>query len=173
MALNARYAHEGHEDEVSKEELEAESEALALEYKLGNINQVKSFNRFLHEIRCFYTDRPVDYDILKEFTPEQIERIAPLEHERWVREHQAMGWRRDDVYEHAPVPQGVDERTYRKMLREQTRCHKLMMDGELTHEEIQRHYQSLPEHEQGKDWLPFNSMLKLIERFDGLLIYQL
>ena len=27
--------------------------------------------------------------------------------------------------------------------------------------------------DQGKDWLPFNSMLKLLRKYDGLRIYQL
>ena len=29
------------------------------------------------------------------------------------------------------------------------------------------------EEEKGKDWEPFNSMLKLIKKFDGLRIYRL
>jgi hypothetical protein len=59
------------------------------------------------------------------------------------------------------------------MLREQMRCHKLAMDGELTHEAILEHYQNLEEDDKGKDWLPFNNLLRLIEVFDGLRIYQL
>ena len=173
VALNACYAHEGRENEVDAEELEAEFASLSLEYKLSNINQVKSFSKYLNAIRCFYTDRPVDFDTLTEFTPEQIEIIAPMEHERWERERQAMGWRNGDIYERAPVPPGMDEKAYRKALREQTRCSKLVMDGELTQERIREHYQSLSEQDKGKDWLPFNNMLQLIGRFDGLRIYQL
>ena len=172
-ALNGRHSHEGRESEVSAEELEAEFEALSLEYKLSNINQVKGFDGYLHAIRCFYTDRPVDFDVLEAFTPEQIARIAPMEHERWVREHRAMGWREGDDYERVAVPEGADDRSYRKMLREQMRCHRLAMDGELTHESVLAHYQGLAEGDKGKDWLPFNSMLRLIEAFDGLRIYQL
>ena len=173
VALNARYAHEGHENEVSTTELEAEFEALSLEYKLGNINQAQSLAQYLDAIHCFYTGRPVDYDMLTEFSPEEIERIAPMEHERWVREHHAMGWRQGDDYECVPVPNGMAEGPYRKMLREQMRCHRLMLDGELTKERIRAHYQSLPESDQGKDWLPFNSMLRLMEQYDGLRLYRL
>ena len=173
VALNASYAHEGHEDEVDAGELEAEFASLSLEYKLSNINQVKSFSKYLNAIRCFYTDRPVDFDTLSEFTSEQIALIAPMEHERWQRERKAMGWRNGDIYERASVPLGMDERTYRKALREQTRCNKLVMDGELTEERIREHYQGLSEQDKGKDWKPFNTMLKLIGRFDGLRIYQL
>jgi hypothetical protein len=84
-----------------------------------------------------------------------------------------MGWHFGDAYEHVPVPADIDnERAWRKMLREQMRCHKMAMDGELTREKILKHYEELPEAEKDKDWLPFNSMLKLVKRFDGLRIYQ-
>lgn len=84
-----------------------------------------------------------------------------------------MGWHHGDDYERADVPPDKDDRTYRKMLREQMRCHKLAMDSDLTHEAILEHYQNLAEDDKGKDWLPFNSLLRLIEVFDGLRIYQL
>ena len=173
VALNARYSHGRSEDDVDADQLEAEFEALSLEYKLSNINQAKSFSRYLNAIHCFYADRQVDFDTLAEFAPDQISIIAPMEHERWERERQAMGWCHGDYYEQVPVPPGVDERAYRKALREQMRCHKLVMDGEFTRERIREHYRSLPERDKGKDWKPFNSMLKLIGRFDGLRIYQL
>jgi len=172
VALNARYAHEDEEDTISAEQLEAEFETLSLEYKLSNINQVKSFSKYLNTIHCFYTDRLVNFDMLKAFTPEQINVFAPMEHERWVRDHQAMGWRCGDAYERAPAPRGVDKGAYSKMLREHMRCHKLAMDGKPTSGQIKRHYESLSPADQGKDWKPFNSMLKLIRKFDGLRIYQ-
>ena len=43
----------------------------------------------------------------------------------------------------------------------------------LTDELIYGHYLSLPEEDQHKDWRPFNSMLKLLKKYDGLRIYQL
>jgi hypothetical protein len=79
--------------------------------------------------------------MLEAFTPQQIERIAPLEYERW--------------------------------LREQTRCHKLAIDGELTKEQIISHYQEhLSEYEKQMNYQPFNNMLKLLKKFDGVRIYQ-
>ena len=95
-----------------------------------------------------------------------------MEHERWVRERQAMGWRCGDLYQRVPAPDSVDERTWRKMLREQMRCHKLALDGELTKARILRHVDELSDDEKNKDWMPFNSMLKLVKKFDGLRIYQ-
>ena len=124
VALNAGYVpSENEHDDVERSVMEKDFSALSLEYKLSNINQVKSFSKCLNEIHCFYTDRQVDFDMLEAFTPQQIERIAPLEYERWLWEHQAMGWRNGDLYERVPVPQEADEKSYRSALREQTRCH--------------------------------------------------
>ena len=173
VVLNARHAHEGDVDEVESSTMEKEFSELSLEYKLSSINQVKSFSRYLNAIHCFYTDRQVDFDMVEEFSPEEIERIAPMERERWVREHQSMGWKSDDFYEHVPVPREVCEEEYRLALREQTRCHAMAVDGELTEEKILRHYRDcLPESEKEKDFQPFNCMLRLIRRFDGLRIYR-
>ena len=175
VALNSRYALEEDEveDDVERSMMEEDFSSLSLEYKLSNINQVKSFGRYLNEIHCFYTDRQVDFDMLEEFAPEQILRIAPLEHERWLREHQSMGWKSGDLYERVLVPQDADERSYRAALREQMRCHKLVVDGELTKERILSHYQEhLSEYEKQKNYQPFNNMLKLMRKFDGVRIYQ-
>lgn len=46
------------------------------------------------------------------------------------------------------------------------------MDGELSDEQIFRHFHDLSDEEKALDWLPFNSMLKLIKRYDGLRIYR-
>ena len=175
VALNSRRALEEDEDEndVERSIMEKDFSTLSLEYKLSHINHVKAFSRYLNEIHCFYTDRQVDFDMLEAFTQEQILRIAPLEYERWLREHQSMGWRMGDLYERVPVPRGADEMSYRAALREQMRCHKLVMDGELTKEQIISHYQGhLSVYETQKDRLSFNNMLKLMRKFDGVRIYQ-
>ena len=111
--------------------------------------------------------------MLEAFTPEQILRLAPLERDRWLREHQSMGWINGDLYERVPVPRDADEKSYRSALREQMRCHKLVLDGELTKERIISHYQKhLSEYEKQTDFQPFNNMLKLMRKFDGVRIYQ-
>ena len=178
VALNARYSHQDGEKDVESEVLEKEFEELSLEYQLSNINQAKSFARYLDALGCFYTDRPVDYEMITAFTEKQLEVFAPLEHERWIREHISMGWISGDLYETAPIPDEMlrrygDEKAARKALREQLRMHKLAMDGNPKAEEIFAHYASLPPEEREKDYKPFNSMLKLIKRFDGLRIYAL
>ena len=178
VALNARYDYQGEEEHIPAEQLEKEFEELSLEYQLSNINQAKSFARYLDVLNCFYTDRPVDYEMITKFSPEQIAVFAPLEHARWVREHSAMGWKYGDLYETAVFPADLvtrfgDEKTARKALREQLRMHKLAMEGNPDDEEITAHYNALPEDEKLKDYEPFNSMLKLIKKFDGLRIYSL
>ena len=176
VALNARYSYQGREKDVSPEQLEAEFEELSLEYQLSNIEQAKSFSKYLNAIQCFYTDRPVDFDMVTSFTPEQIAVFAPMEHLRWVREHEQMGWKSSEVYETVERPADVppeNEKQFRKDLREQLRCHKLAMAGRPADEEVFRHYEQLSEEDQGKDWKPFRSMLELIRKFDGLRIYRL
>ena len=178
IALNARYAHQKDADRISADILEKEFEELSLEYQLSNINQAKSFAKYLDVLGCFYTDRPVDYDMISRFTREQALTIAPLEHERWVSEHIAMGWENGNLYETAVLPEEMiaqykDEETARKALREQLRMHMLAMNGKPGREEIKEHYESLPEEEKMKDYEPFNSMLKLIKKFDGLRLYSL
>ena len=155
--------------ETTAEELEKKFSSQSLEYQLSGINRAKSFSRYLNALGCFYTDRPVDYEMVAAFTPEQALQIAPLEHERWVREHQAMGWRSGSDYEKLPLVSSESRRD----LREQLRCHKLAMDGELTDDAIRAHFYALAEEDQDKDWKPFNSMLKLLKKFDGLRIYKL
>lgn len=172
MALNARNDFEGREGEVDGAMLEKAFAALSLEYRLFNINQVKDFSRLLDAIHCFYTDRPVDHDILKVFTPEQIKTIAPMEYERWVLERQAMGWCHGDLYARVPAPDGVDEKAWRDRLREQMRCHTLVLDGELPPAQIRARFDALPDAEKDRDWTPCNSMLKLLKKFDGVRIYR-
>ncbi len=162
--------------EVTPEELEKKFQALSLEYQLSTINRAKHFSRYLDAVGCFFTDKPVDYEMVTVFGPREAGVFAPMEHERWVREHQAMGWRRGDAYETAPLPADLadgEEKAFRSALREQMRVHKLAMDGKLTRRAVREHYLSLSEEDQDKDWKPFNSMLRLLKKFDGLRIYRL
>ena len=114
------------------------------------------------------------YDMLKAFTPEMIDVFAPMELVRWVRDHQLSGWRAGDEYETLPLPEVPEnEKAARRALREQLRRHKLTLNTDASEEEILAHYDTLSPEDQGKDWLPFNSMLKLLRKYDGLRIYQL
>ena len=174
VALHGR--KKGEDTPVS--DLEKHFEALSLEYQLSTLNRAKNFSRYLNAIDCFYTDKPVDYEMVTEFTPGQAAIFAPMEHERWIRDHQAMGWVYGKDYETVPLPDGIESsspeaKEMRDTFREQMRCHKLAMDGTVTTESIREHYNALSEEDQDKDWKPFNSLLKLLKKFDGLRIYHL
>ena len=152
------------------DEMERRFNSLSLEYKISNINQVRSFDRYLNAIDCFYTDQPVDYEMLTKFTDEMVEKFAPLEHERWVLDHQRMGWVAGKTYEKLikKAPKNV-----KADLREQIRMHKDTLSEGASEAEILAHYHVLPPREQGKDSLPFNTMLKLLKKYDGVRIYKL
>lgn len=161
VALNGRYSHQGVEEDIDIiQAMEKEFDDLSLEYKLSNIGQAKACASHLSAVRCFYTDRPVDFDIVTEFTEKDMDIIGPLEHERWLRERQEMGWKFGDDYNS-------------KEEREQKRIHNLMMDEVLTQENVLQHYEALSKEEQNKDTAPMNSMLKLLKQYEGLRIYRL
>ena len=170
VALHGRNKPEDTPTEV----LEEQYKALSLEYQLSTLNRARNFARYLDAIRCFYTDKPVDYEMVKRFGRKDAAVFAPMEHERWVREHQSMGWRYGTAYEQLPLDVPKErEKAERDALRERMRCHKLAMDGKLTSAAVRAHYLSLPVKYQNKDWKPFNSLLKLMKKFDGLRIYRL
>lgn len=167
-ALNARYNCYAGGEELpipSKEEQEKQFDGLSLEYKLSNIGQAKSFDKYLNEIGCFYTDKDVDFGMITKFTDEDMDKIGPLEHGRWIREHLEMGWGYGE-------PKDKSER-------ENKRIHKLMMDipddiDEKAFDElIVKHYNGLDDSEKDKDTAPMNFMLELIKEFEGLRIYKL
>ena len=170
VALHNGYLYGGREETADREQMEADFNDLSLEYKISNINQVRAFDRYLNEIDCFYTDQPVDFEMLGAFTEEMGETIAPLEHLRWVRDHELMGWSAGDRYEKL-VP-GAD-REMQADLREQLRMHKHTLPQGSSDEEIKKHYLTLPPAVQGLDSLPFNSMLRLLKKYDGVRIYRL
>jgi len=137
---------------------------LSIEYKISNINQAKAFDRYLHEIGAFYSDRPVDFPELESFTLDECLKIGPIEHERWLREHIDMGW----GYE-----KGIsgDERELRRLHADMI-PDDMLGDG-LTSEKAKAHYDMLSKAEQDKDIEPMNAMLVLLKQFDGVRIYRL
>ncbi len=167
VALNGRYSY-GSEHTVEVEQLEKDFESLSLEYKLSNILQAKAFAGYLDKIGCFYTDRPVEYELLEAFTNKQMDIIGPMEHTRWMDEKKSMGWTYGDAYldKDRLIRCGVLEENVKaasKEVRELTRTHCLMIDD----------YDELELAEQNKDTEPMNCMLKLIEEYDGLRIYRM
>lgn len=139
-------------------------EELSLEYKLSNINQAKAFAKYMNEIGCFYTDRAVDFELLEKFTKEELLKIGPLEHQRWLQEHLDMGW----IY-------GTPDKSDRELCRQ----HKDMLpdnnggEADVPFERAERNYQRLNQAEQDKDTEPMECMLAMMKMFDGVRIYRL
>lgn len=151
VALNAQYASLA---EDSTEAIRA-FEALSLEYKISNILQAKKFAEYMNELGCFYTDRPVDFDMKTAFTEDELVKIGILEHQRWEQEKLSMGWSKA----------GDIRAAYRDntSVREQLRMHHLIGTA----------FETLPREEQVKDQKPLNTMMQKLLEFDGLRIYQL
>ena len=137
---------------------------LSLEYQLSNINQAKAFARYLDAVGCFYTDQETDLEMVDRFTPEELETIGRLEHQRWLQEHYDMGW----AY-------GTPEREQRELVR----LHPDMIPGfdvsrpDVTWEQAQENYLRLDQGERDKDTAPMECMLAMLRMFDGLRIYRL
>lgn len=135
----------------------------SLEYQLSGINRAKEFAAYLDKIGCFYTDRLIRNKEVKYLTDEELETIAPLEHGRWIREHQKMGWK--------PYfgPKTLDKQT-----RELRRCHPLMLwEKDPSEERIRFHYENLPQSEKEKDKLAFADLQLLLKEQDGVRIYRI
>lgn len=137
---------------------------LSLEYKLSNINQAKAFARYMDEINCFYTDKPVDFEMVEEFTKDELLKIGVLEHQRWLQERYDMGWR-----------YGVPEKSERELVRQ----HKDLLpdfdskDGTVSLKQAEENYIRLDKAEQDKDTEPMECMLAMLKMFDGIRIYRL
>ena len=155
LALNARYDAGLGADEMAAGGLSTLQTAMAqsfdqlsLEFKLSNIAQAKGFARHLEALGCFYTDRAVDYPVLTDFTDRELEVLSRLEHQRWQREKEEMGWQYGTGYQN-------------RRERALTRRHKDMVDfSQLTPEDI------------AKDAQPMRYMIRLLSLFDGLRIYR-
>lgn len=152
-------------DENIREEMEKDFEAKSLEYKLIDIERVKKFAKYLDAINCFYTDRAVANPQMNEFSDDDMEKIGPMEHERWLWVHHIMGWKYDDRYQN--FENG-------SQIRELTRTHKLMLkDKDYTVKNLRSHYYELPEAEKDKDKEPMNKLLLLLSVMDGVKFYRI
>lgn len=152
-------------DKKRVQELQKGFGTLSLEYKLSNINQAKAFAKYMNAIHCFYTDKNVDCDMVESFSKEEMEKIGPMEHQRWLQEHADMGW----IY-------GTPEKEERDFLRQ----HKDMIPDcdydnqlDISEEAAKKNYDRLGKAEQDKDTDPMECMLTMLKLFDGLRIYRL
>ncbi len=152
-------------DLATKEDMENSFEKLSLEYKLSNISQAKSFAKYLDKLGMLYTDRSVSFKMVDGFTDEQLEIIGIMEHHRWLKEHQEMGW----------IYGNPGDKTEREISRTHTDMIKISPDDqEITEEMARQHYfEILKGDDRAKDKEPMKCMLMLIKQYDGLRIYYL
>ena len=203
VVLNARWETYNEEDTEKKWETEefiqnADKEQefvdhfanMSLEYKLSNINQAKGYAGYLEEIGCFYTDRPVDYEMVTELSLADLKVIGPMEHKRWLEEHIGMGWIKGEPeiaafdVERNPdeTDKEYDERVKKikgkakKIKRENERMHNLMIeipeDGIITYDVAKAHYNDLPKDEKLKDTEPMKCIMQLLKMYDGIHVYR-
>lgn len=145
---------------------------LSLEYKLSNINQAKSFAKYLDRIGCFYTNKQMANEMVEKFSKEDLLVVGPMEHKRWLQEHYEMGWT------YGELDKNLSKEKQRKD-RENKRIHPDMIPGfdynknELTDEIVLKNYHRLSKEEQDKDTKPMECMLCMLKMFDGLRIYKI
>jgi hypothetical protein len=183
VALNARWSGRN----MTDDEMYDAFKGMSLEYKLSNINQAKAFDKYLNVIGAFYTDRSVDFSMLESFKDEELDKIGPLEHGRWLEEHYEMGWEyisEEELKNIVRDETGItdensdDFNNAFKIKREILRKHwdmipKYEYSGEhIDMKLVNDHYSGLGE-EQKKDTEPMNHMIGLLKKFDGLRIYRL
>lgn len=173
ISLHAMYESRTYDDkkewiDLSEKDMEEKFENISLEYKLSNIAQARGFARYLNEIGCFYTDKPVIYKQKNNFTVSELNIIGEMEHDRWNDEKKSMGWRYGTEFykrdENGKVLKDEKGSTLKdKVKREQLRVH----------DDVDVKYNKLKSTEQDKDKQPMNDMLKLIKKYDGLRMYEL
>lgn len=150
-ALNAQYNKNYSPDKAMLDDFDA----LSLEYKLSNIGQAKYFATALDKIGCFYTDRPVAYEMVTSFTYEELLCLGKYEHNRWEKEKQEMYW--------IPGEKLLDRlMESQNELREQARMHY----------DLGVEFTQLSKVEQSKDTAPLNVMMNKLLEFDGIRIYR-
>lgn len=183
--IDILYSKDNEEFEKISEELvkklEDDFEKLSLEFKLSNIDQARAFASHLEKIKCFYTSRNVDYELLSDFSKKEIEQLAFLEHERWTQEKKEMGWQYGDFYLMKKEPNGVKPDNISELIGmyERVKYNKeVVIDKECDVRMLCRHHKDivsldkLSEEDILKDTEPLRCMVKLLNIIEGIQIYR-
>ena len=142
-----------------------EFEKLSLEYKLFNINQVKSF---LKEPNIDLTDDLAD-------------KVGIAEHYRWLKDHEEMGWRNPAfALDDEAVRNALETGSFDRKLRELKRLHPCMPPAgimgtkQLIDEKIaeENYNMNLSRGEKDKDILPIRLLMKLSSTMEDIDIYK-
>lgn len=92
VITHAGYLYSLAQDAVRKHAV-SDWDGLSPAMKLSNIAQVKSYPAYLAAIGCFARKQSSDAAPVEALTEEEVERIASLEHDRWIKFQEAAGWR--------------------------------------------------------------------------------
>lgn len=137
---------------------------ISLEYKLSNINQAKAFAKYMDDIGCFYTDKEVDFVMLKEFKEKDMDTIGVQEHQRWLQEHYDMGWE----YGELDGAERERERRHKALIRGFDLSQKIVSDNQ-----VKKHYdEEVSDLQKNKDTEPLDCMLAMLRMFEGVRIYK-
>lgn len=150
-ALNAQYNKDYAPNKVMLDDFDN----LSLEYKLSNIGKAKFFSTVLNEIGCFYTDRPVAYEMVTGFSDEELMRLGEHEHKRWEKEKQVMCWLPGGNLEYKLKENG-------NQLRELSRMHY----------DLDVKFDDLTQEAQSKDYSHLNTLMEKLLEFDGIRVYR-
>lgn len=149
----AKALHVYYRNGISKEDAEKQFDReLSLEYKLSNIAQARGYAAILEKAHCFYTDRPVDFEPVTDFTNDELKIMTVAEQIRWDAEKRDMGWKEGNE-------------------------HKTQNDSETARERLRTHdamgtYDSLSDPNKKKIRDALTNMPKVLLEYDGLTIYR-
>lgn len=150
-AINSQYNRKYATDK----EILDDFDTLSLEYKLSNIGQAKGFAKALDGIGCFFTDRPVAYEMVTDFNEEELLYLGAVEHKRWEKEKKEMYW--------LPGKEVADVlKNNGNELREKARMHY----------DLDQAFKLLRDEEKDKDISHLNVMLNKLLEFDGVRVYR-
>ena len=129
---------------------------LSLEYKMLNINQVKSFVGHMRKLGCFEKDKSLKS--IECFSDEEMKKIGYLENHRWLKERYEMGW----IY---GTPTGEE----REILRQHKDMIPEFSDSQfvVSYEDAKKNFERLEKSVQDKDTDPMKCMLLLYKMMPG------
>lgn len=92
-AIHERYRGLALENPRTEDPATGPWEELPPYLKLSNLRQAASIRRKLRIIGCGYDGGDAPYPTVNAFTPQEVEQLARMEHDFWVAERLALGWR--------------------------------------------------------------------------------
>ena len=182
------------DEEYKGKNIENKFEKFSLEYKMNHISRAKKFSKALEKIGCFYSDKPMDCEVISSFADDcKLDEImGPIEHERWCWEHFIMGWRHISGEELKIAKEKYSDSIWD--IRECTKLHKDMLkdneaedrkncnsdkeDEDKTYcgynkELCLDHYQGLTKDDKEKDKRSYDNLLNVLSQEDGVKVYRL